>query len=759
MPRNKGTSRKGKPGKSDRQAGMGRALQRATQKRYKPKSNGSSRGGGMAASGAQSLGFDADAAANKKMLSVLEVDDLSDFLTQAEMASREFVSEREQFVVLDDTGAEYKHEPQYKPNIEFDDAKGEAKSNQPQSDKFLFKELSVPRRPQWSTETTAQELDKLEKESFLEWRRAIALREEKILSYCQTHGMAGKTNTTVTPFEKNLEVWKQLWRVLERSQCVIQIVDGRNPLFYLSSDLRTYAETELGKPMLILVNKCDFLTEKQRKIWHDYFNANGIEHIFFSAFSEQKKLDEAAQEERRKLRDEEDPRFEAEDNDDSDDENIDNENDKIKDLKKAADSIVENPEEQKLMQIGVKTPLTRDQLLEALNRFADKKGISPIERYSNRVQFGMVGFPNVGKSSVINVLVGSSKHTHNLVRVGVASQPGKTKHFQTLLLPDRDDMMLCDCPGLVFPSFVSSSGDLIAAGVFPIAQMRDHWPVVELICRRIPREILNAQYGITLPKPTMQDLKERGLTDSVSHDDDILRNGSVSANLVRLPPPTAEELLETFCIARSILSSHSGVPDYQRASRVFIKDYVEGKLVYCHPPPTSPDCNLGINEVDFHKETLLTAILKIKKIREKLGITITEGEKVEDGINGQGSESDPVNNELIEFDELGLDDGLDIFDAVEGFAQDGEEVEVNGGKRGKKHKSIQNWGKKGRKLRNKDPYGCHSQPDTEFKDSAGAAMGVYAHGQHGGGAGYTRPSYGATNEPVEGKKSRRRNKQ
>jgi large subunit GTPase 1 len=35
---------------------------------------------------------------------------------------------------------------------------------------------------------------------------------------------------------------------------------------------------------------------------------------------------------------------------------------------------------------------------------------------------GMVGYPNVGKSSVINVLCGTK-------RVGVAAMPGKTKHF------------------------------------------------------------------------------------------------------------------------------------------------------------------------------------------------------------------------------------------------------------------------------------------------------------------------------------------
>jgi large subunit GTPase 1 len=40
-----------------------------------------------------------------------------------------------------------------------------------------------------------------------------------------------------TPFEKNLEVWRQLWRVVERSDILLQIVDARNPLLYFFSDL------------------------------------------------------------------------------------------------------------------------------------------------------------------------------------------------------------------------------------------------------------------------------------------------------------------------------------------------------------------------------------------------------------------------------------------------------------------------------------------------------------------------------------------
>lgn len=50
---------------------------------------------------------------------------------------------------------------------------------------------------------------------------------------------------------------------------------------------------------------------------------------------------------------------------------------------------------------------------------------------STRAVIGLVGYPNVGKSSTINLLVGEKK-------VAVAPTPGKTKHFQVcnlILMP------------------------------------------------------------------------------------------------------------------------------------------------------------------------------------------------------------------------------------------------------------------------------------------------------------------------------------
>ena len=250
---------------------------------------------------------------------------------------------------------------------------------------------------------------------------------------------------------------------------------------------------------------------------------------------------------------------------------------------------------------------------------------------------------------------------------------GKTKHWQSLLLPDRNDMMLCDCPGLVFPSFASNTADLIAAGVYPIAQMRDHWPVIDLICQRIPREIINASYGIHMPEPSAQELKERGLE--------------------KIPPPTAEEFLTTYCVARSMLAASSGVPDYTRASRLVIKDYVSGKLLYCHPPPNATD------EEQFHLETVKTAIFNSKKLREKLAkgqaINASEAEPTED--EGDAQDTEPA------FD----DDLLDIIAETPNATGGGE-------KRGKAHKTRKKPKKKGH--RGQDPYGMFKSPDEQLRD-------------------------------------------
>lgn len=70
--------------------------------------------------------------------------------------------------------------------------------------------LKIPRRPAWNEEQSPEEVDAQERAAFLQWRRALAAVEEA-------------ERLVLTPFEKNLEVWRQLWRVVERSHIVVQV--------------------------------------------------------------------------------------------------------------------------------------------------------------------------------------------------------------------------------------------------------------------------------------------------------------------------------------------------------------------------------------------------------------------------------------------------------------------------------------------------------------------------------------------------------
>ncbi|RNF26709.1 GTP-binding protein [Trypanosoma conorhini] len=92
----------------------------------------------------------------------------------------------------------------------------------------------------------------------------------------------------MTPYEKNLEVWRQLWRVVERADVVLMILDARNPLVFRCADFEAYVRGTRGaagrpKEIIFLLNKSDLLTEGQRGAWAAYFTERGESFIFFSA--------------------------------------------------------------------------------------------------------------------------------------------------------------------------------------------------------------------------------------------------------------------------------------------------------------------------------------------------------------------------------------------------------------------------------------------------------------------------------------------
>lgn len=415
--------------------------------------------------------------------------------------------------------------------------------------------LTIPRRPKWTAETTGPELQKMENESFLEWRRGLAAlqEDEKIV---------------MTPYERNLGFWRQLWRVVERSDVVCQIVDARNPLLFRSEDLEKYVK-EVGatKLNMILINKADYLTQRQRELWAQHFDGEKIKVVFFSALQCQEELKRIAEEEEeiaQKLAAKLEFGSDTEDEEDEDEA-------EVKD-KRTADELKEDSKQ--LINGLDKIEAVLDKIDEAVGSTSSTFNHADLSAANNPniltgeeliqlfkdiykeesitkgiTTIGLVGYPNVGKSSTINALLTEKK-------TSVSATPGKTKHFQTLYLDT--DVLLCDCPGLVMPSFVLTKAEMILNGILPIDQMRDHVPPINQLCIYIPRHILEDKYGIMIPKPMEEEDQTR--------------------------PPHSEELLLAYGYNRGFMTAN-GQPDQARAARYILKDLVCGKLLYCYAPP------------------------------------------------------------------------------------------------------------------------------------------------------------------------------
>ena len=514
--------------------------------------------------------------------SVTQASSMEEFMAVAAMSERDFTAERGQLTFVEDvrgsTGGGGAAPPPGARGGSFGPVTTPRLLETPSG---TIRNLQIPRRPRWDGKSP-EELARAEKDAFLEWRREVARAE-----LAHGGGLSGVEDgvevATVTPFEKNIDVWRQLWRVVERCDVLVQIVDARNPLLYRCPDLEDYVrEVNPLKRCLLLINKADYLTLAQRKVWAEYLSALGVRYIFFSARREQLALEELDRQQQGVL-----PEFsnavktiplpsdfaravplealsrgagarslraaavatmwEVLSNDEDDEEEetakalvgevIKNDVNTVNKIspspidahvppallmtnteRVAAPTVAAASSFQAIVCNAFDDPariLSRDELLDFLveeykdlprgvlgssvevarrNR-ADKiardratarvarrdeltrrrelnerlisAGLGAHVRFGDEadvaggaidsggesldedeeeeippLQIGMVGYPNVGKSSTINALTGATAMRHGSQRVAVASTPGKTKHFQTISL--NDDITLCD---------------------------------------------------------------------------------------------------------------------------------------------------------------------------------------------------------------------------------------------------------------------------------------------------------------------------
>jgi len=59
------------------------------------------------------------------------------------------------------------------------------------------------------------------------------------------------------------------------------------------------------------------------------------------------------------------------------------------------------------------------------------------------------------------------------------------------------------------------------------------------------------------------------------------------------------EFCHTYAYRRGFMT-HKGIPDGSRAARLILKDYVNGKVLYCYPPPNSTSEDFQQYSTHYH---------------------------------------------------------------------------------------------------------------------------------------------------------------
>ncbi|CAG8362403.1 unnamed protein product [Penicillium salamii] len=152
---------------------------------------------------------------------------------------------------------------------------------------------------------------------------------------------------------------------------------------------------------------------------------------------------------------------------------------------------------------------TSDTLFRALKSYANTK------QMKRSISVGIIGYPNVGKSSVINALTARlNKGSSNACPTG--AEAGVTTSLRQVKLDNK--LKLIDSPGIVFPSSSDKTSTkknkkqeeqarLILLNAVPPKQIEDPIPAVNLLIKRLSSsEQLIAKmlevYGITALFPT-----------------------------------------------------------------------------------------------------------------------------------------------------------------------------------------------------------------------------------------------------------------
>ncbi|KAI0082149.1 NGP1NT-domain-containing protein [Panus rudis PR-1116 ss-1] len=179
-------------------------------------------------------------------------------------------------------------------------------------------------------------------------------------------------------------------------------------------------------------------------------------------------------------------------------------------------------------------------LIQLLRQF------SQLHSDKKQISVGMIGYPNVGKSSVINTLKSSKV-------CNVAPVPGETKVWQYITLTKR--IYLIDCPGIVPTSAKDSQTDTVLKGVVRVEALATPSEHIPTLMERVKPIYLSRTYGVPLPDPNDPS-----------------------------KPFEPEAFLDKLARMKGRLLK-GGEPDLESVAKILLSDWVRGRLPFFVPPP------------------------------------------------------------------------------------------------------------------------------------------------------------------------------
>ncbi|KAL3268919.1 hypothetical protein HHI36_008006 [Cryptolaemus montrouzieri] len=316
--------------------------------------------------------------------------------------------------------------------------------------------------------------------------------------------LQGKLHDNLTPTEKenNIKVsksekslkqyYKEFRKVIESADVVLEVVDSRDPLGTRCIEVE-HAVRDLGgsKRLVVVMNKADLIPRDVLEKWIEYFKRT-VPVIPFKASTQ------------------------------------------IQSKKLGHRKISKN---EKGMQGSA--CVGAELLMSLLGNYCRNKGIK------TAIRVGIVGFPNVGKSSIINSLKRSRS-------CNVGATPGLTRSIQEVQLDSK--IMLLDSPGIVFARGSDNISSLRNA--VKISSLTDPFTPASVILQRVNKKEMMDMY----------DINEYN---------------------------TPEEFFNLKAI-RTGKFKKGGVPNSDAAARSLLEDWNSGKIRYYTVPPKE-DQNVHIS--------------------------------------------------------------------------------------------------------------------------------------------------------------------